>query len=208
MSHVDALVYGGSNIGEWHLAGFFGKPNTSLRLESWRLLTSYCGVSLLPWLVIGDFNEIISNAKKEGGVQRPINQMARFKNAIDFCGLKEVDFVGPKFTLLYQWRDGSQIRERLDRALVSSDRSFLFPAAKLFRKSFSTSDYSPLLLNYSSTMKKKKLKRVFRFESIWLKDQTCERVVIEAWDEGLNVNLAFSILSCMDSRRIRLEVWN
>ena len=100
--------------------GFYGNPNTSLRMESWRLLSSFCDGFGLLWLVIGDFNEILCASEKEGDAQRPNQQMVRFKNAINYCGLREVEFIGLKFTWIYQKKDGSQIKEHLDRALVSS----------------------------------------------------------------------------------------
>lgn len=59
--------------------------------------------------------------EKEGGVERLSGQMARFKNTIGSCGLHEVLFNGPIFTWWYQTREGVQIRERLDRALVSKE---------------------------------------------------------------------------------------
>ena len=62
------------------------------------------------------------------------------------CGLIEVDFIGPKFTWIYQRRGGYQIRERLDRALVNSDWAAKFPMAKLLHKSSSISDHCPLIL--------------------------------------------------------------
>ena len=62
--------------------------------------------SQLPWVVIGDFNEITCVDEKEGGMQRPNRQMARFKDTITSYGLHEVKFVGPKFTWLYQTREG------------------------------------------------------------------------------------------------------
>ena len=117
-------------------------------MESWSLLKSLRGSSRLPWLVVGDFNEIKFQSEKEGGAPRPNWQMARFNDSINFCGLKEVSFVGPSFTWLYQIRDGSQIRERLDRALASSDWHSLFPSAKLFHKSSSASDHNPLVLHF------------------------------------------------------------
>ena len=89
---------GGGNYSPWHLTGFYGNPETSKRVESWKLLNSLCSISHLPWLVIGDFNEIRCAEEKEGGVARPYQQMARFNNSINFCGLKELDFVGPNFT--------------------------------------------------------------------------------------------------------------
>ena len=78
-------------------------------------------MSPLPWLIIRDFNEILRNSEKDGGASRPKQQMARFNNVINSCGLIEVDFIGPKFTWIYHRSDGYQIRERLDRALVNSD---------------------------------------------------------------------------------------
>ena len=70
-------------------------------VESWELLKSLSRPNSLPWLIIGDFNEIVCASEKEGGVVRPIRQMARFKEAIDFCCLREVGFVGPQYTWLY-----------------------------------------------------------------------------------------------------------
>ena len=110
--------------------------------------------------------------------------MARFNASINYRGLKEVGFVGLKFTWLYQRRDGTQIRERLDRALASTNWHSLFPTAKLHHKSSSVSIHNPLLLHLFSKKIHQKHKKIFRFESMWLKDERCEKVVTEAWEEG------------------------
>lgn len=120
-SHIDVLIKGVSKISWWHLTGFYGNPGTSKRVESWQLLNSLSIISHLPWLVIGDFNKIRRAKEKEGGVARPYQQMACFNSSIDFCELKELDYIGPSYTWIYQRGDGYQIRERLDCALVSSD---------------------------------------------------------------------------------------
>ena len=104
------------------------------------------GTSSLPWLAIGDFNEITCMAEKEGGSNRTRQQMKYFVDTINCCGLKEVRFMGPLFTWLYLKEDGSQIRERLDRVLAMVEWFHLFPMAKLVHLSSSASDYSPLIL--------------------------------------------------------------
>nr|POE89050.1 hypothetical protein CFP56_60442 [Quercus suber] len=75
--------------------------------------------------VISDFNELVGFSEKEGDASRPASQMARFKEVIDVCGLKDLGFIGPRFTWLYQKFDGSQIRERLDWLHVIGWLSFL-----------------------------------------------------------------------------------
>ncbi|KAK9995768.1 hypothetical protein SO802_020454 [Lithocarpus litseifolius] len=134
-------------------------------------------------MVVGDFNEITCSGEKEGGAPRPNYQMARFNNTINFCGLREVGFVGPRFTWLYQRRDGTQIRERLDRALATHEWFLLFPTAKLYHKSSSVSDHSPLLLSFIHKPRKVKQKKLFRFESMWVREARCEQIVAEAWNE-------------------------
>ena len=77
-SHIDALVDGGAEYGWWHLTGFYGNPETSKRHEPWATMKHLGTTSSLPWLVIGDFNEIISMSEKEGGSSRPRQQLANF----------------------------------------------------------------------------------------------------------------------------------
>nr|XP_023927289.1 uncharacterized protein LOC112038687 [Quercus suber] len=176
-THIDALVDGGIGVGWWHLTVFYGKPNTAKRPESWAKLRSLKGTSMLPWLTIGDFNEITGALEKEGGSDRPRQQMKNFIDTIDFCGFRDLGFNGPKFMWIYHRADGMQIRERLDRALATPEWMNLFPEAKLFHLSSSASDHSPLALRMVQKRRKKKTRKTFRFKSMWLKDQRCEEVV-------------------------------
>ena len=166
------------------------------------------GTSSLPWLAIGDFNEITSMIEKEGGSNRTRQQMKYFVDTINYCGLKEVRFTGPLFTWLYLKEDGSQIRERLDRALAMMEWFNLFPMAKLVHLSSSASDHSPLILQLFAKPRKKRMGRVFRFESMWLKDPRCEAIMEEAWDDGLLGGSDDVFNKCLENCRARLDVWN
>lgn len=100
-SHIDALVDGGAELGWWHYTGFYGNPNTAKRHKFWAKLKHLKGTSMLPWLAIGDFNEIIGLLEREGGSTKPRLQMDRFTEAINFCGFRDLGYIGPKFTWLY-----------------------------------------------------------------------------------------------------------
>lgn len=103
---------------------------------------------------------------------------------------------------------GVQIRERLDRVLVSKDWILKFPDIVVFHKSSSTFDHSPLLLKFCLKLKRKKPRILFIFKPMWLKDPRCEQIVIEVWLEGAGFDSPFPILSCMDSCRTKLAIWN
>lgn len=60
----------------WHFTGFYGHPSSTSRHLSWALLRRI-GIAhsagMTPWLVEGDFNEIIYHTEKSGGaVRRPL----------------------------------------------------------------------------------------------------------------------------------------
>lgn len=87
--------------------GFYGNPDRSKRPESWAKLKSLKGTLLLPWLAIGDYNEITGLTKKEGGRARTRRQMENFTDAINHCGFREVAFTGSKYTWWSQRSDGT-----------------------------------------------------------------------------------------------------
>lgn len=68
LTYIDAWVERGGYGGQCHLTGFYGNLITFLRAESWRTLQTLSSNSQLPWVVIGDFNEITSMEEKEGGM--------------------------------------------------------------------------------------------------------------------------------------------
>ena len=74
----------------------------------------------------------------------------------------------------------------------------LFPAAKLHYLSSSASDHSPLSLHLVPKKRKKKMKKTFRFESMWLKDSRCEDIVKAAWEEGLHADTEGVLKSCLE----------
>ena len=48
----------------------------------------------MPWIVFGDFNEIVYSHEKSGGLARDGKQMANFRDSLDRCGLFDLGFVG------------------------------------------------------------------------------------------------------------------
>ena len=51
----------------WRLTGIYGEPQAGAREKMWKLMTIIHGQSNLPWMVLGDFNEILFENEKQGG---------------------------------------------------------------------------------------------------------------------------------------------
>ena len=64
-NHIDAIIY--SNMGSaWRITGFYGQPDANRRHETWSLLRNLHSRYTMPWLCIGDYNEILSLQEKQG----------------------------------------------------------------------------------------------------------------------------------------------
>jgi hypothetical protein len=69
--HVSAnfidIVFETTNGTHWRFTGFYGELAWEDRQQSWSSLRDLSTRPLLPWLVIGDFNEILYSNEKKGG---------------------------------------------------------------------------------------------------------------------------------------------
>ena len=83
-------------------------------MESWSLLSLLKNFAPLPWLYVGDFNEITHQAEKLGACRRRESQMEDFYNALDDRHFGDMGFTGPWFTWSNKCHDGTYTKERLD----------------------------------------------------------------------------------------------
>jgi endonuclease/exonuclease/phosphatase family metal-dependent hydrolase len=108
----------------------------------WDKLRQLKRINNLPWIVIGDFNEIIFSHEKERGNVRPQHYMDAFSDSLMDCGLEDIGYSGEMFT----WKRG-RIREMLDRAVANGDWIQIHPGATLEHLEYTKSDHCPLLLD-------------------------------------------------------------
>ena len=75
----------------------------------------------LPWVCIGDFNEILYADEKQGWLDRPERQMLGFCDALDFCRLKDLGYNGYSFTWCNRRLGNQNVWIRLDRRVATVD---------------------------------------------------------------------------------------
>lgn len=100
----------------WQITSFYGFAAISDSHKSWDLLRSLSRVGSLPWLILGDFNEVLLAFENFGGRVRSSTQMQGFKDVVAYCSLSDLGFSGEIFT----WAN-SITRCRLDRCLATAE---------------------------------------------------------------------------------------
>ncbi|KAL0001943.1 hypothetical protein SO802_015724 [Lithocarpus litseifolius] len=194
---------------KWRLTGFYSHLDTSKREETRALLESLGHSNTLPWLCLGDYNEILSQAEKAGRRLRPARQMDRFRMAISHCGFQDLGYRGSPLTWSRNRPTEGRIRIRLDRAFATAAWKSKFLGASVQHLSMSTSNHSMIAVSMPSTKPRYKRPRPpFRFEAMWLRDPHCAEIAEAAWMEGLYQPNGTQISNCLDSCRTCLSSWN
>ncbi|KAL4281614.1 hypothetical protein GQ457_03G026570 [Hibiscus cannabinus] len=181
--HIDVIFEDDSDGIRWRCTGFYGAPEEQNRDESWNLLRQLNDLPELPWLVIGDFNELLFANEKVGGRPRNQRQMINFGRVLSDCSLEDVGYAGPWFTWEKGKFEGTNIRERLDRGVANKNWWNLFPHFHLAHLTHAFSDHCPLLLNTDNRSPSRYRVSHFRFEASWLLEESCEEEVRRLWKQ-------------------------
>jgi exonuclease III len=182
--HISAVVHFPDRSKSWRLTGFYGNPDWTKRYESWTLLRHLKLYEPDAWLCIGDFNEIIDQNEKWGGVFRSENQMMQFRLALKECGLSDLGFRGSKFTWTNRRHDGDLIKERLDRAVANEAWCRLQTMREVQVLAGFKSDHLPLCVQLGDgDTSRRVMKKKFKIEASWMHDDDYLGVVHDAWTE-------------------------
>jgi hypothetical protein len=107
MHHIDTLIWDGDHHASWRETFVYGEPRVQDRHNMWKLLERLKPCSYAPWLVIGDFNEVMWNFEHFSSHMHPARQMLDFHEVLSHCDLHD-----PGFTRLPWTYDNKQIGDR------------------------------------------------------------------------------------------------
>uniref|UniRef100_A0A803PRV4 CCHC-type domain-containing protein n=1 Tax=Cannabis sativa TaxID=3483 RepID=A0A803PRV4_CANSA len=208
--HIDSFVRI-ENGQWWRFTGFYGDPDPSQRFHSWKLLKRISRMYSGPWVVGGDFNEIVSQREKKGGLPKPNYLIHNFRKALDSCHLQEVGYEGSDYT----WCNGRKndlIFERLDRVCGNSDWFDMFALMKVCHLDRTNSDHCPLLLmDYDPNLKITNATRWrtrFHFESAWAEDEECSNIVNSVWQQDKQISNTRELKIRLSNCGVALQQWN
>ncbi|KAL8155443.1 hypothetical protein AgCh_000728 [Apium graveolens] len=88
--HINVEVNTADNQ-PWRLTGFYGEPDIAQRRKTWDLLRNSARDSNSPWCIIGDLNNIVSQADKHGGSRYPQWLIDGFNETINDIGLYDMN---------------------------------------------------------------------------------------------------------------------
>ncbi|XP_019089118.1 PREDICTED: uncharacterized protein LOC109127954 [Camelina sativa] len=98
-----------------------------------------------PWMMCGDFNEILRPDEKKGGRQRSTASCRNFNDMISCCNMKDLRFKGNQFSWVGR-RQQETIESCLDRVFINSDWQAMYPASETEFLPLAGSDHTPVII--------------------------------------------------------------
>ncbi|KAK0572934.1 hypothetical protein LWI29_000634 [Acer saccharum] len=210
LAHIDVRLLSPCNRW-WRLTGFYGNPDSSQRIHSWNLLRRLSGLSSLPWVCLGDFNEVLDDVEKLGGVPKDRKLLSDFREALADSGLEDFGYVGPHYTWCNKREGVAAVSERLDRCTGSLDWKQIFPNFVVSHLDFWRSDHRPILLEFEDNAGSSNFssrRRRFHFEECWVDNPDCRDLILVTWVDSFSSNAIDNVLGNIRNCGISLDAWN
>ncbi|CAN1120796.1 Putative ribonuclease H protein At1g65750, partial [Linum perenne] len=178
------------------MTAIYGRPNVTERERLWNDICQLARGVRDPWMLIGDFNAMLSSMDKRGGANFSYSQNKSFIDCCNTAGLTDTSFIGPRHT----WYRGV-ISERIDRALTNDEWLLKFPFTRVHHLTRVYSDHRPILLRCDD-IPRKRIDKPFRFLAPWLGHDEFQDYLCQAWSERESLPVQLFHLST------KLKKWN
>lgn len=145
-----------------------------------------------PWLVAGNFNDIMHQDEKVGGALIAYSICDKFKKRIEYCRLMDMGVVGPKYTrrgTIFNggedlWAFGITLWNEKWRLLYHDGYVKVLPRLNFL-------DHHPLLIRMFGNVLKEPN---FRFESAWLVEEDYYNTLMMNWKDNQHIHTNFKNL--------------
>ncbi|KAK0599131.1 hypothetical protein LWI29_002648 [Acer saccharum] len=143
-----------------------------------------------------------------GGNSRSESLMEAFRSTLDFCGLRDLGFSGPKFTWSNRRVRAQSVIERLDRCVCNTEWQQRFPCASINHLDFWKSDHRPIVLDIVDSVVSCKGVRRFHYELCWSEKAECSELIKNMWKHGDVGDCVGSMVNKLATCSQLLNKWN
>ncbi|KAH0666513.1 hypothetical protein KY285_027719 [Solanum tuberosum] len=161
------------------VSAVYAKCSAIERFSLWDEIFIISQEYVVPWMIGGDFNVILSEEEKIGGLPVYPQEYEYFAECLNASGLADISFSGNPFTWWNSRVDGECIFKRLDRVVVNNLFLDLYGNLWVQHLARTGSDHAPLQLTCGAS--KGNIVKPFRFLKFWTEREDFKKVVEQNW---------------------------
>ncbi|XP_031112052.1 uncharacterized protein LOC116016024 [Ipomoea triloba] len=194
-NHIDTKLALDIDKPQFRFTGYYGFPERHRRREAWNMLRSLAAQSSLPWVTMGDYNDLLHQFDKRGRLPHPDWLLTGFRETVEDCGLHEFLFEGHKFTWEHSRGIENMVEEKLDRIFTTESWLTIFDGARATSALCPYSDHLPIILT-PETLERRSNRKRFCFDNVWLREEKCREIVTQSWERTMGLDVFTRIEYC------------
>lgn len=199
---IDLQVRMGSLV--FYLTCVYGDPVKERRHAVWERLSDMGASRDSPWMLVGDFNELLSNEEKLGGSVHSDSSFRDFRNMVDNCKISDMRSSGNPLSWAGK-RDNGWVQCRLDRCFGNDEWYRLFPRSHVEYMAMYGSDHRPLRIDFALESDGVSRGRFF-FDNRMVGKEGVEDAVRKGWCKEMS-GRQVSIIERISRCRRELSKW-
>ncbi|KAG5585342.1 hypothetical protein H5410_045776 [Solanum commersonii] len=184
----------------------YAKCTVVKRLCLWDDLYSIGHNLSLPWMVGRDFNVIMEEDEKIGGLHVYPQEYEDFALCINSCEFVDIHFIGSPFTWWNGRDDGDCMFKKLDRVVTNQALQDFFGQLELQHLMRTRSDHAPILLTCGGLTQN--YLKSFRFLKFWIENDDFLEVVKQNWESVFSKDVFVQWKFRLKKTKIALTKWS
>ncbi|XP_026399652.1 uncharacterized protein LOC113295538 [Papaver somniferum] len=186
----------------------YGSLNIYGRRTQWNILSSINEDANIPWMLLGDFNFILHESEKQGGIAENSLSSDFIRAKMMDLNMNEIFSFGNPFTWCNRrFKNPAElILEKLDRGFINDKWVSVLPQTRVTNLGRVYSDHTPILLNCFHL--EKKLNILYKFFKCWQLNPDFKDVLSNSWSKQLKGSPSFIVAGKLRNVKNDLCLWN
>ncbi|XP_056695032.1 uncharacterized protein [Spinacia oleracea] len=182
----------------------YGMSDKKGREMLWDNLIGLANTIHDPWVIMGDFNSIMSMEDRVGTPVR-FAEIQPMRDCMASCNLQEIKTVGRHYTWTNKQEGSNRVFSRIDRVLANPLWEDTFLTAEATFLPEDTFDHCPMVLSCYRTSH---IKKPFRFYNMWTSAEGFLPLIQQNWDKKIHGCHMYKVLQKLKWIKNDLKVLN
>lgn len=165
----------------WIMSAVYASSNAFFREDLWSYMQRLGCCMSFPWLLLGDFNQVLSVTEKRGGCPTSMGNMVGLQTAMINCSLVDLGYSSSSFTWSNMRIGATNIKERLDWGLGNQAFLHKFLTTVVTHLPRTRSDHHPILIKEPPTDNSLRFDRPFKLLTSCFSHPSFEDLVRASW---------------------------
>ncbi|XP_074315556.1 uncharacterized protein LOC141651756 [Silene latifolia] len=202
---ISAKVVENGSGDVFYFSVVYGFNEDDLRGELWEHLSTFHDTYSGPWAVCGDFNNVLHFNERIG---RDVtwNEIAAFRECVDYCGLQDLTGKGAFFTWNNKQSPSVRGFSRIDRFLINDDWMAKYPDAYVHFLPEGLFDHNPSVCFRRQDRVHRK--PPFKYFNMWSMDDHFAEVVQNTWNTNIAGTMMYSLVQKLKLLKTPLKTLN